>query len=96
MTAVSANNLGLPNNMQPVEDPSHPTREFTASSMKAHVRPLSTDMGNLMKKKPVDVPRLQGTARAELLGQQHLRLADNERLTGGYARGHYPIAVFLT
>jgi hypothetical protein len=40
-TAITANNLGLPNNMQPVEDPAHPTREFTASSMKAHVRPLS-------------------------------------------------------
>ena len=41
-TAITASNLGLPNNMQPVEDPAHPTREFTASSMKAHVRPLSS------------------------------------------------------
>jgi hypothetical protein len=41
-TAISAPNLGLPNDMQPVEDPAHPTREFTADSMKAYVRPLST------------------------------------------------------
>ena len=40
-TAISASNLGLPNNMQPVEDPARPTREFTATSMKAYVRPLS-------------------------------------------------------
>lgn len=27
---------------QPVEDPAHPTREWTADAMRAHVRPLST------------------------------------------------------
>jgi hypothetical protein len=40
-TAISASNLGLPNNMQPVEDPTRPNREFTADTLKAYVRPLS-------------------------------------------------------
>jgi hypothetical protein len=40
-TAISASNLGLPNNMQPVEDPARPNREWTAETLKAHVRPLS-------------------------------------------------------
>lgn len=40
-TAISASNLGLPGNMQPIEDPAHPTREWTADTLKAHVRPLS-------------------------------------------------------
>jgi hypothetical protein len=40
-TAISASGLGLPNNMQPVEDPAHPTREWTANSILTHVRPLS-------------------------------------------------------
>ncbi len=40
-TAISAPNLGLPNDVQPVEDPAHPTREWTADSLLAHVRPLN-------------------------------------------------------
>ena len=40
--AVSASGLGLPNNKQPVEDPARPTREWTDSTLLAHVRPLST------------------------------------------------------
>jgi hypothetical protein len=40
-TAIHAPNLGLPNDTQPVEDPAHPTREWTPSSILAHVRPLS-------------------------------------------------------
>lgn len=41
-TAISAPNLGLPGNMQPVEDPARPIREWTDSSLKTHVRPLTT------------------------------------------------------
>ncbi|HEX4335838.1 MAG TPA: hypothetical protein VH062_07990 [Polyangiaceae bacterium] len=41
-TAVVAKNLGLPDDMQPVEDPAHPVREWTASSLKTYVRPLTT------------------------------------------------------
>jgi len=40
-TAIAASGLGLPNNRQPVEDPSRPYREFTADSIKTYVRPLS-------------------------------------------------------
>jgi hypothetical protein len=40
-TAIPAANLGLPNDMQPVEDPAHPVREWTSSSLKTYVRPLS-------------------------------------------------------
>ncbi|MEY4578044.1 MAG: hypothetical protein RL701_2747 [Pseudomonadota bacterium] len=41
-SAIGAGGLGLPNDRQPVEDPARPIREFTADSMLAHVRPLST------------------------------------------------------
>jgi hypothetical protein len=40
-TAISAPNLGLPGNMQPVEDPARPTREWTENSLKTYVRPLT-------------------------------------------------------
>jgi hypothetical protein len=40
-TAVSAPNLNLPNNRQPVEDPSRPYREFTDDSIRTYVRPLN-------------------------------------------------------
>jgi hypothetical protein len=40
-TAISASNLGLPNDMQPVEDPARPMRTWTASSLKTYVRPLT-------------------------------------------------------
>ncbi|HEX4448876.1 MAG TPA: hypothetical protein VH044_19180, partial [Polyangiaceae bacterium] len=40
-TAIAASNLGLPGNMQPVEDPAHPTRQWTADTLKTYVRPLS-------------------------------------------------------
>lgn len=40
-SAIYANGLGLPEGRQPVEDPARPTREWTANSLKAHVRPLS-------------------------------------------------------
>lgn len=40
-TAISAPGLGLPNDRQPVDDPARPVREFTPTSMLAHVRPLS-------------------------------------------------------
>jgi hypothetical protein len=40
-TAVAANDLGLKNNKQPVEDPARPYRELTAESIKTYVRPLS-------------------------------------------------------
>jgi hypothetical protein len=40
-TAISASNLGLPNNRQPVEDPARPYREFTTDSITTHVLPLS-------------------------------------------------------
>ena len=41
-TAISVpEELGLPGNRQPVEDPTRPNREFTQDSLKAHVRPLS-------------------------------------------------------
>jgi len=33
--------LGLPENMQPVEDPQRPNREWTRNTLKAHVLPLS-------------------------------------------------------
>ncbi|MET0386136.1 MAG: hypothetical protein ABW321_09275 [Polyangiales bacterium] len=33
--------LGLPENVQPVEDPARPNREWTRDTLKAHVRPLS-------------------------------------------------------
>ena len=39
--AVSAPNLGLPGNRQPVEDPARPIREWTDQTLLAHVRPLS-------------------------------------------------------
>src|SRR6185437_10949769 len=41
-TAISASGLWLPGNMQPVEDPAHPNREWTADSILTHVRPLTT------------------------------------------------------
>jgi hypothetical protein len=41
-TAITQSGLGLAGNMQPVEDPAHPNREWTATSMLAHVLPLST------------------------------------------------------
>jgi hypothetical protein len=40
-TAVAANNLGLPNNRQPIEDPARPNREFTDETIVTYVRPLS-------------------------------------------------------
>jgi hypothetical protein len=40
-TAISASGLGLSNNKQPVEDPARPNREWTADTLKAHVRPLT-------------------------------------------------------
>jgi hypothetical protein len=40
-TAISAPNLGLPGDMQPVEDPARPTREWTDGSLKTYVRPLT-------------------------------------------------------
>lgn len=41
-TAISVSDeLGLPGNKQPVEDPARPNREFTRDSLKAYVRPLS-------------------------------------------------------
>jgi hypothetical protein len=40
-TAIHANGLNLPSGRQPIEDPSHPTREWSEDSLKAHVRPLS-------------------------------------------------------
>jgi hypothetical protein len=33
--------LGMPENMQPVEDPQRPNREWTRNTLKAHVLPLS-------------------------------------------------------
>jgi hypothetical protein len=41
-TAISAPNLGLPGNMQPVEDPARPTREWSESSLRTYVRPLTS------------------------------------------------------
>jgi len=46
-TAVGAGGLGLPNDRQPVEDPSRPYREFTGDSMKAYVRPLSASQSSV-------------------------------------------------
>jgi hypothetical protein len=40
-TAIHAGGLGLPNDMQPVEDPTRPNREWTSDSLLAHVLPLS-------------------------------------------------------
>jgi hypothetical protein len=41
-TAIQiSGDLGLPNNMQPVEDPKRPVREWTPDVLKAHVIPLS-------------------------------------------------------
>jgi hypothetical protein len=40
-TAISAKDLGLPNNRQPIEDPARPFREFTSEAIRTHVRPLS-------------------------------------------------------
>lgn len=40
-TAITAKNLGLPNNRQPIEDPARPYREFTAEAIRTHVRSLS-------------------------------------------------------
>jgi hypothetical protein len=45
-TAIAANNLGLPNNKQPVEDPARPNREYTADTLKAHVLPLSASQSS--------------------------------------------------
>jgi hypothetical protein len=39
-TAISAYNLNLPNDRQPVEDPARPYRTWTASTLKTYVRPL--------------------------------------------------------
>src|SRR5688572_4483353 len=36
--------LKLPDNMQPVEDPRRPNREWTKDSLKTHVRPLKEEM----------------------------------------------------
>ncbi len=41
-TAISQSGLGLPGDMQPVEDPARPMREWTADSLKTYVRPLSS------------------------------------------------------
>jgi len=49
--AVGASNLGLPNNKQPVEDPARPTREWTANSLLAHVRPLSATQSTVSASK---------------------------------------------
>jgi hypothetical protein len=46
-TAIAANNLGLPGNMQPVEQAARPYRELTADSLKAYVRPLSATATNV-------------------------------------------------
>ena len=46
-TAITANNLGLPGNRQPVEDPARPYREFTDAALKAYVRPLSASATNV-------------------------------------------------
>jgi hypothetical protein len=40
-TAISQSGLGLVNDRQPVEDASHPTRQFLSDSLKTYVRPLS-------------------------------------------------------
>jgi hypothetical protein len=40
-SAIQATGLGLANDQQPVEDPAHPVREWTADTLLAHVRPLS-------------------------------------------------------
>jgi hypothetical protein len=43
--AVTANDLGLPDNMQPVDDdPERPFRELTEDSLKTYVRPLSDSL----------------------------------------------------
>lgn len=41
-TAVSARDLGLPNNRQPIDDPARPYREFTPEAIRTYVRPLSS------------------------------------------------------
>jgi hypothetical protein len=46
-TAIGASGLGLPSDMQPVEDPARPYREFTASSIKTYVRPLSSSAASV-------------------------------------------------
>jgi hypothetical protein len=51
-TAISVTpELGLPENVQPVEDPARPVREWTATSLKAHVLPLSPTQKTVSVKK---------------------------------------------
>jgi len=47
---VSASELGLPGNMQPVEDPARPNREWTRHTLKAHVLPLSASQTSVSTK----------------------------------------------
>lgn len=51
-TAISVSpELGLPENMQPVEDPARPNREWTRDTLKAHVLPLSAAQTSATTKK---------------------------------------------
>ena len=46
-TAISAWNLGLPSDEQPIDDPERPFRELTAQTLKTYVRPLDPDQASV-------------------------------------------------
>ena len=83
-TAISATGLGLPNNRQPVEDPTRPYREVTDSSIKAHVQPLSPastrvsatahDTGNGSFTAKWNLPRGGSKLQQDLLWESRVRI----------------------
>ncbi|MEY4578702.1 MAG: hypothetical protein RL701_3405 [Pseudomonadota bacterium] len=50
-TAITALNLNLPDDRQPVEDPTRPTREWTTDSLLLHARPLTAKLKKVSVKK---------------------------------------------
>ena len=83
-TAISAPDLGLPNNRQPIEDPARPYRELTETSIKAYVRPLSAastrvsaaahDTGNGSFSAKWSLPRGGSRLQKDLLWESRVRI----------------------